>query len=79
MDNENEIAEAKVAESYNNGYEDGYAAGYQKGLEECKRIGRLDNEGMLYISEEEYNTMSKAMLIVMYLKDVQNMLGEFEV
>lgn len=41
--------------------------------------GRLDDEGMLYISEEEYNTMSKAMLIVMYLKDVQNLLGEFEV
>lgn len=62
-----------------NGYGDGYEAGYQKGLEECKRIGRLDDEGMLHISEEEYNTMSKAMLIVMYLKDVQNMLGEFEV
>lgn len=36
-------------------------------------------EGLICITEEEYNTMSKAMLIAMYLKDIQNLLGEFEV
>ena len=34
--------------------------------------------GMIQISEEEYNTMSRAMLVVMYLKDILNMLEEFE-
>ena len=33
---------------------------------------------MIQVSEAEYNTMSRAMLLVMYLKDIQNMLGEFE-
>ncbi len=34
---------------------------------------------MIQVSEAEYNSMSRAMLLVMYLKDIQNMLGEFEV
>ena len=34
---------------------------------------------MIQVSEAEYNSMSRAMLLVMYLKDLQNMLGEFEV
>ena len=33
---------------------------------------------MIQVSEAEYNSMSRAMLLVMYLKDIQNMLGEFE-
>ena len=33
---------------------------------------------MIQVSEAEYNMMSRAMLVVMYLKDLQNMLGEFE-
>ena len=33
---------------------------------------------MIQVSESEYNTMSRAMLVVMYLKDILNMLGEFE-
>lgn len=33
---------------------------------------------MIQVSEEEYNTFSRAMLVVMYLKNIQNMLGEFE-
>ena len=33
---------------------------------------------MIQVSEVEYNSMSRAMLLVMYLKDIQNMLGEFE-
>lgn len=39
----------------------------------------VTDEGLICITEEEYNTMSKAMLVVMYLKDIQNLLGEFEV
>ena len=39
----------------------------------------VTDEGLICITEEEYNTMSKAMLIAMYLKDIQNLLGEFEV
>ena len=33
---------------------------------------------MIQVSEAEYNTMCRAMLVVMYLRDLQNMLGEFE-
>ena len=33
---------------------------------------------MFQVSESEYNTMSRAMLVVMYLKDILNMLEEFE-
>ena len=33
---------------------------------------------MIQVSEAEYNSMSRAMLLVMYLKDIQKMLGEFE-
>ena len=39
----------------------------------------VTDEGLICITEEEYNTMSRAMLIAMYLKDIQNLLGEFEV
>ena len=38
----------------------------------------IHEEERIYISEEEYNTMSRAMLVVMYLKDILNMLEEFE-
>ena len=38
----------------------------------------IPEEERIYISEEEYNTMSRAMLVVMYLKDILNMLEEFE-
>ena len=34
---------------------------------------------MIQVSETEYNSMSRAMLVVMYLKDILNMLGEFEI
>ena len=40
-----------------------------------------DPDGMpelIQVSETEYNTLSRAMLVVMYLKDILNMLGEFE-
>ena len=40
-----------------------------------------DPDGMpelIQVSETEYNTMSRAMLVVMYLKDILNMLEEFE-
>ena len=33
---------------------------------------------MIQVSETEYNSMSRAMLVVMYLKDILNMLEEFE-
>ena len=33
---------------------------------------------MVQVSEQEYNAMSRAMLVVMYLRDIIEMLGEFE-
>ena len=33
---------------------------------------------MVQVSEQEYNTMSRAVLVVMYLRDIIEMLGEFE-
>ena len=33
---------------------------------------------MVQVSEQEYNTMSRALLVVMYLRDIIEMLGEFE-
>lgn len=33
---------------------------------------------MIQVTEEEYNTLSRAMLVVMYLIDILSMLGEFE-
>ena len=33
---------------------------------------------MIQVSETEYNAMSRAMLVVMYLKDIIEMLGEFD-
>ena len=33
---------------------------------------------MIQVTEEEYNTLSKAMMVVLYLKDILSMLGEFE-
>ena len=33
---------------------------------------------MVQMSEQEYNTMSRALLVVMYLRDIIEMLGEFE-
>ena len=37
-----------------------------------------EEKSMIELTEEEYNTMSRAMLIVMYLKDIVELLGEFE-
>ena len=58
---------------YNEGYGDGFEDGYARG----KSVPRTDENGNYLISEKEHDMLYKAMLIAMYLRDLIDMVKEF--
>ena len=60
-------------------YDKGYADGFAEGFERGKTMPRSDDSGNILISEEEYDKLSKAALIAIYLRDLIDMVKDFKI
>ena len=74
-----ELMMDNVGNDLKNAYEEGYSYGFAKGFEQGKTIPRSDDNGNILISEKEYDKLSKAVLITLYLRDLIDMVKDFKI
>ena len=66
-----------VGNDLHDAYEKGYGDGFAEGFERGKTMPRTDENGNYLISEKEHDMLYRSMLIAMYLRDLIDMVKEF--